>query len=49
LTTIAPPKREMARLAIHQLIERIRGGHAPHRSVALASSLVVRASTAPLH
>jgi LacI family transcriptional regulator len=49
LTTIAPPKREMARLAIHQLIERIRGGHAPLRSVALASSLVVRASTAPLH
>jgi LacI family transcriptional regulator len=49
LTTIAPPKREMARLAIHQLIERIRGGHEPHRSVALASSLVVRASTAPLH
>jgi LacI family transcriptional regulator len=49
LTTIAPPKREMARLAIHQLIERIRGGHEPLRSVALASSLVVRASTAPLH
>jgi LacI family transcriptional regulator len=49
LTTIAPPKREMARLAVHQLIERIRGGHEPLRSVALASSLVVRASTAPLH
>jgi LacI family transcriptional regulator len=49
LTTIAPPKREMARLAIHQLIERIRGAHPPLRSSALASSLVVRASTAPLH
>jgi LacI family transcriptional regulator len=49
LTTIAPPKREMARLAIRQLIERIRGGHEPQRRVALASSLVVRASTAPLH
>jgi LacI family transcriptional regulator len=49
LTTIAPPKREMARLAIGQLIERIRGGHSPLRSTALASSLIVRASTAPMH
>jgi LacI family transcriptional regulator len=49
LTTMAPPKREMARLAIVQLIERIRGGHEPLRNIALASSLVVRASTAPLH
>jgi LacI family transcriptional regulator len=49
LTTIAPPKREMARQAIAQLIERIRGGHEPLRHIALASSLVVRASTAPLH
>ena len=31
------------------VIERIRGGHAPLRSIALASSLIVRASTAPLH
>jgi LacI family transcriptional regulator len=49
LTTMAPPKREMARQAIVQLIERIRGGHEPLRNIALASSLVVRASTAPLH
>jgi LacI family transcriptional regulator len=49
LTTIAPPKRDMARMAIGQLIERIRGGHVPLRSTALASSLVVRASTAPVH
>jgi LacI family transcriptional regulator len=49
LTTMAPPKREMARLAIARLIERIRGGREPLRSIALASSLVVRASTAPLH
>jgi LacI family transcriptional regulator len=49
LTTMAPPKREMARLAITRLIERIRGGHEPLRSIALASSLIVRASTAPLH
>jgi LacI family transcriptional regulator len=49
LTTMAPPKREMARLAIARLIERIRGGHEPLRSIALAGSLVVRASTAPLH
>jgi LacI family transcriptional regulator len=49
LTTIAPPKREMARQAIFQLIERIRGAHAPLRSIALASSLIVRASTAPVH
>jgi LacI family transcriptional regulator len=49
LTTMAPPKREMARLAIARLIERIRGDHEPLRSIALAGSLVVRASTAPLH
>jgi LacI family transcriptional regulator len=49
LTTIAPPKRDMARLAIEQLIERIKGAQAPLRSTALASKLVVRASTAPLH
>jgi LacI family transcriptional regulator len=49
LTTIAPPKRDMARLAITRLIERIQGGRGPLRSIALASSLVVRASTAPLH
>ncbi len=49
LTTIAPPKREMARQAIIQLIARIRGGHEPLRNIALASSLVLRSSTAPLH
>ncbi len=49
LTTMAPPKREMARQAIVRLIERIRGEHAPLGSIALASSLIVRASTAPLH
>jgi len=47
LTTIAPPKREMARLAIGRLIERIRGVHEPLRKIALASVLVARASTAP--
>jgi LacI family transcriptional regulator len=49
LTTIALPKREMARQAIGRLIERIRGLHEPLRNIALASSLVVRASTAPAH
>jgi LacI family transcriptional regulator len=49
LTTIAPPKREMARRAITQLIERIRGGHEPLLNIALPSSLVVRASTGPVH
>jgi LacI family transcriptional regulator len=49
LTTIAPPKREMARQAIGWLIERIRGLHEPLRNIALASSLVVRASTAPVY
>jgi LacI family transcriptional regulator len=48
LTTVAPPKREMARLAIEQLIARIKGGAIPLRSTALDSRLVVRASTAPL-
>jgi len=47
LTTVAPPKRDMARLAIDLLIERIRGGHGPLHSAALPSRLVVRASTAP--
>lgn len=48
LTTVAPPKREMARLAIEQLIERIKGHAAPLRATALSSTLVVRASTGPL-
>jgi LacI family transcriptional regulator len=47
LTTVAPPKRDMARLAIELLIERIRGEHAPLHSMELPSRLVVRASTAP--
>lgn len=47
LTTVAPPKRDMARLAIEQLIWRIKGGVGPLRSTALDSRLVVRASTAP--
>lgn len=47
LTTMAPPKREMAQCAIELLIERIRGGHAPLRNTLLSSALVVRASTAP--
>jgi LacI family transcriptional regulator len=46
LTTIAPPKRDMAKLAIEQLIDRIKGSAAALRSTALASRLVVRASTA---
>jgi LacI family transcriptional regulator len=47
LTTVAPPKHDMAWLAIERLIDRIRGRHAPLRTTALASTLVVRASTAP--
>jgi len=47
LTTMAPPKRDMARFAIDLLIDRIRGTHAPLRNMRLASVLVVRASTAP--
>lgn len=48
LTTVAPPKREMARLAIEQLIERIKGSVAPLRHTALDSALVVRATTGPV-
>ena len=48
LTTVAPPKRDMAQLAIELLIDRIRGQCAPLRNTALASTLVVRASTAPV-
>jgi LacI family transcriptional regulator len=47
LTTVAPPKRDMANLAIELLIDRIRGAHVPLRRTALDSTLVVRASTAP--
>jgi len=47
LTTVAPPKRDMARLAIELLIDRIRGGHGLLHSTELPSRLVVRASTAP--
>jgi LacI family transcriptional regulator len=47
LTTVAPPKRDMANLAIELLTDRIRGEHALLRSTVLASTLVVRASTAP--
>jgi LacI family transcriptional regulator len=47
LTSVAPPKRDMANLAIELLIDRIRGINVPLRSTALASTLVVRASTAP--
>jgi LacI family transcriptional regulator len=47
LTTVAPPKRDMANLAIELLIDRIRGINVPLRRTALASTLVVRASTAP--
>jgi LacI family transcriptional regulator len=46
LTTIAPPKCDMAKLAIEQLIDRIKGSAAALRSTALGSRLVVRASTA---
>jgi LacI family transcriptional regulator len=49
LTTVAPPKRDMARLAIELLIERIRGSATPLRRDALGSTLVVRASTGPVH
>jgi LacI family transcriptional regulator len=46
LTTIAPPKRDMAKLAIEQLIDRIKRRTGPLRSTALDSRMVVRASTA---
>ena len=49
LTTVAPPKRDMARLAIELLIERIRGNAKPLHREALGSTLVVRASTGPVH
>ena len=49
LTTVAPPKRDMARLAIETLIGRIKGDDDPLRNIAFSSRLVVRASSAPLH
>jgi len=47
LTTVAPPKREMAELAIALLVARIRGGAAARSSTALESRLVPRSSCAP--
>ncbi|MDN4055814.1 LacI family DNA-binding transcriptional regulator [Massilia sp. YIM B02763] len=47
LTTVAPPKRDMARLALAWLVERIRGGQAAQRRTALESRLVLRATCAP--
>ncbi|MFK3739621.1 LacI family DNA-binding transcriptional regulator [Massilia sp. TN1-12] len=47
LTTVAPPKREMARLALAWLVERIGGSQAPLRHTALESHLVLRATCAP--
>ena len=49
LTTVAPPKRDMARLAIALLIERIGGSATPLHQDALGSKLIVRASTGPVH
>jgi LacI family transcriptional regulator len=49
LTTVAPPKREMAHRAIEQLIGRIKGNEDPLRNTVFVSRLVVRASSAPLH
>nr|WP_314547650.1 LacI family DNA-binding transcriptional regulator [uncultured Massilia sp.] len=47
LTTVAPPKREMARLALAWLIERIGDGAATPRRTTLESRLVLRATCAP--
>jgi LacI family transcriptional regulator len=49
LTTVAPPKREMARLAVDVLLQRIRDAGGPLRRHALTGRLVVRSSAAPLH
>jgi LacI family transcriptional regulator len=49
LTTVAPPKREMARLAVDVLLQRIRDAGGPPRRHALTGRLVVRDSAAPLH
>lgn len=48
LTTVALPKRDMARLAVEFLLGRIKGDmQAPRRAV-LASGLTLRGSSAPL-
>lgn len=47
LTTVAPPKREMARAAVELLLRRIRGEGGPVPQPPLACRLVVRASAAP--
>ncbi len=47
LTTIDQPRREMGRMAVSLLLERIRGARDEPRHVVLSPSLVVRGSTGP--
>jgi LacI family transcriptional regulator len=49
LSTVAPPKRDMARLAVEFLLDRIRGDKQAPRRAVLASRLTLRASSAPVH
>ena len=47
LTTVRQPLTEMAKVAVHVLLESGRSGEPAKRRVELATDLVVRESTAP--
>ena len=47
LTTVRQPLREMGRVAVNQLLERLEDPRQPPSRVVLDTELVVRGSTAP--
>ncbi len=48
LTTVHIPKEEMARCAVHLIIDRIRGGHTSPIRIEFDGTLMVRQSCAPV-
>lgn len=49
LTTVRQPLQEMGRLAVHMVLELVRGEQLDSRHIELATELIVRASTSAPH